>query len=129
MKETKTKKPENAGTKTQTEKKEFTAKERKEILKQAEKLKKPVKMDFKMSAGELDVRCLTPLQMRQVKFRMDCQNAQLLKTVHEDLVDVMRLEMVILNQLGVKNIPEAINKICLDQQSIIEKEYLKEKEN
>ena len=46
-------------------------------------------------------------------FRMECHKVALLKGVHDDLVDVMRLNMLILKKLGVENITDALEELTV----------------
>ena len=84
-----------------------------QILKLA---KKPVVLkdsEFKLAPRELDIRHLSDKNYKQMQFRMECHKVALLKGIHDDLVDVMRLEMLILKKLGVANITDALEELSI----------------
>jgi len=67
--------------------------------------------DIQIGESETDIRGLSRKSKDQVNLRLDNLKITYLKTIHEDMVDMMRLCMVMLKKMGVENIQKEIEEI------------------
>ena len=83
-----------------------------------EEAKMPIEMkneDFKMGERELDIRGLSSKNRDQMLFRMLVLNNVYQRQNALTLIDIMRLIMVLLKQMGVNSIEEAIDNLIQEQ--------------
>ena len=109
---------------------QLSEEEQKKLEQIVELAKKPVVLkdsEFKLAARELDIRELSTKNYKQMQFRMECHKVALLKGIHDDLVDVMRLEMLILKKLGVENITDALEELSVQITDEVKQEVNKTK--
>lgn len=84
-----------------------TKKETAKIKKALKEASQPIAFkdkDFKLGAGELDIRELNDSNFKQVIFRLLADNLSYQRSMHQDLVDIMRLVMICCKKLGVEDI-------------------------
>lgn len=83
-----------------------------------EEAKLPIEMtneDFKMGERELDIRGLSSKNRDQMLFRMLVLNNVYQRQNALTLIDMMRLLMILLKQMGVENIEQAIDNLIEEQ--------------
>lgn len=83
-----------------------------------EEAKMPIEMkneDFKMGERELDIRGLSSKNRDQMLFRMLVLNNVYQRQNALTLIDIMRLMMILLKQMGVENIEKAIDDLIQEQ--------------
>lgn len=83
-----------------------------------EEAKMPIEMtneDFKMGERELDIRGLSSKNRDQMLFRMLVLNNVYQRQNALTLIDMMRLLMILLKQMGVENIEQAIDNLIEEQ--------------
>ena len=83
-----------------------------------EEAKMPIEMkneDFKMGERELDIRGLSSKNRDQMLFRMLVLNNVYQRQNALTLIDIMRLIMILLKQMGVNSIEEAIDNLIQEQ--------------
>lgn len=83
-----------------------------------EEAKMPIEMkneDFKMGERELDIRGLSSKNRDQMLFRMLVLNNVYQRQNALTLIDIMRLMMILLKQMGVNSIEEAIDNLIQEQ--------------
>ena len=83
-----------------------------------EEAKMPIELkneDFKMGERELDIRGLSSKNRDQMLFRMLVLNNVYQRQNALTLIDIMRLMMILLKQMGVENIEKAIDDLIQEQ--------------
>lgn len=89
---------------------QLTPEQEEALLKSFEEAKMPIKMTdgkFKLGERELDIMSLSKKYQNQLLFRMLCHEVSYSRSIHQDLVDVMKLVMILLKKLGIEDIVKA----------------------
>ena len=72
--------------------------------------------DIKLVKGEIDVRQLSQANIMQLLFRNMVVGGAYLKDIRDSLVDIQKLLMIILKQMGVEEIIKATDEIVEELQ-------------
>lgn len=72
--------------------------------------------DIKLVKGEIDIRQLSEKNVSQLLFRHLTVGGAYLKDIRDSLVDIQKLLMIILKQMGVNEIIKATDEIVADLQ-------------
>lgn len=93
---------------------ELTKEQEEALIKAMEEAKMPILMtdkDFTLGERELDIRKLSKANKDQMMFRMCCHAITYTRAMQQDLIDIMKLLMLVLKKMGVDNIIEATDKL------------------
>lgn len=89
-----------------------------EEMKKLEEMMKIAKMpielkdsDIQMGEGEVDVRKLSEESYKQLIFRLFTLNNVYVRDLCTSLIDVMRLMMILLEKLGIDDVPTAMDQL------------------
>ena len=96
---------------------ELTPEQEEALLKSFEEAKQPIKLtDGKFTLGEreIDIMSLSKKYREQLIFRMLCHEVSYSRSIHQDLVDVMKLVMILLKRFGVKDIIKATEELEME---------------
>ena len=77
--------------------------------------------DIKLVKGEIDIRQLSDKNVSQLLFRHLTVGGAYLKDIRDSLVDIQKLLMIILKQMGVTEIIKATDEIVDDLQKEVSK--------
>lgn len=89
---------------------DLTPEQEEAILKSFEEAKMPIKITdnkFKFGEREIDITSLSKKFKEQLMFRMICHEVSYQRSIHQDLIDVMKLVMILLKKLGVEDVVQA----------------------
>lgn len=106
----------------EAKKREDNLKQLKEVAKATEfmnEAKMPIKFkdrDLGFGEGEYDVREIGPKTKKQLDYRFNCMEVNLLRDISQSLVDTQRLLMLVLKKMGVGDIQDALTEL-LDELS------------
>lgn len=96
---------------------ELTPEQEEALLKSFEEAKQPIKLtDGKFTLGEreIDIMSLSKKYREQLIFRMMCHEVSYARSIHQDLVDVMKLVMILLKRFGVEDIIKATEELEME---------------
>lgn len=96
---------------------ELTPEQEEALLKSFEEAKQPIKLtDGKFTLGEreIDIMSLSKKYREQLIFRMLCHEVSYSRSIHQDLVDVMKLVMILLKRFGVEDIIKATEELEME---------------
>ena len=104
---------------------QLTPEQEEAILKSLEEAKQPIVLTdgkFQLGEREINIMQLSKKFRDQLLFRMICHVVSYNRSIHQDLVDVMKLMMLVLKSLGVKDIIKATEELELELAKTIAKQ-------
>ena len=96
---------------------DLTPEQQEAILKSLEEAKMPIKITdgkFKFGEREIDMTSLSKKFKEQLMFRMICHEVSYQRSIHQDLIDVMKLIMLILKKFGIDDIVKATEELEME---------------
>ena len=96
---------------------DLTPEQEEALLKSMEEAKMPIEFTdgkFKLGERELDIRNLSRKNKEQLLFRMMVHEVSYQRSIHQDLIDVMKLVMLILKHFGVEDIVKETEKLEME---------------